>query len=67
MVPLPARGQSDCAARPFEAHGPSRYDVELPLCWRRSRQVGQVLAVPPQPLVVGAAGFVPEPCVLHPE
>ena len=26
-----------------------------------------MLTAPPQPLVVGSDGFVPEPCVLHPE
>ncbi|MFI5758983.1 hypothetical protein [Streptomyces sp. NPDC051569] len=52
---------------PFNAHGPSRYDLELHLRWRRSWQVGPVLTAPPQPPVVGSDGFVPEPCVLHPE
>ncbi|MFD7033540.1 hypothetical protein ACFWAR_36495 [Streptomyces sp. NPDC059917] len=52
---------------PFNAHGPSRYDVELHLRWRRSWEVAEVLAAPPRPLVVGSDGFLPEPCVLHPE
>ncbi|MEU1077265.1 MULTISPECIES: hypothetical protein [unclassified Streptomyces] len=52
---------------PFNAHGPSRYDLELHLRWRRSWEVGEVLSAPPQPPVVGSDGFVPEPCVLHPE
>ncbi|MEU1827101.1 MULTISPECIES: hypothetical protein [Streptomyces] len=26
-----------------------------------------MLTAPPQPLIVGSDGFVPEPCVLHPE
>ncbi|GAA1186171.1 hypothetical protein F4556_007198 [Kitasatospora gansuensis] len=52
---------------PFDAHGPGRYDLELHLRWRRSWEVGEVLAEPPQPQVVGFDGFVPEPCVLHPE
>ncbi|WP_344627957.1 hypothetical protein [Kitasatospora arboriphila] len=52
---------------PFNAHGPGRYDLELHLRWRRSWEIGEVLAAPPQPPVVGSDGFVPEPCVLHPE
>ncbi|MGW7674038.1 hypothetical protein ACWGJX_44340 [Streptomyces sp. NPDC054775] len=52
---------------PFNAHGPGRYGLELHSRWRRSWEVGEVLTAPPQPLVVGADGFVPEPCVLHPE
>ncbi|WP_262056262.1 hypothetical protein [Streptomyces sp. STR69] len=68
---LPA-GPGDCDLLqvfwcPFNAHGPGRYDLELHLRWRRSWQVGEVLTAPPQPLVVGSDGFVPEPCVLHPE
>jgi hypothetical protein len=34
---------------------------------RWSREAGEVPVAPPQPLVVGAGGLVPEPCVLHPE
>lgn len=30
-------------------------------------EVGEGLTTPPQPLVVGSDGFLPEPCVLHPE
>jgi hypothetical protein len=52
---------------PFNTHGPGRYDLELHLRWRRSWEVDEVLTAPPQPLVVGSDGFVPEPCVLHPE
>ncbi|MER5372980.1 hypothetical protein [Streptomyces sp. NPDC002553] len=68
---LPA-GPDDCDLLqvfwcPFNAHGPSRYDLNLHLRRRRSWEVGQVLTTPPQPLVVGSDGFVPEPCVLHPE
>ncbi|RKE23616.1 hypothetical protein [Streptomyces sp. TLI_171] len=36
----------------------------LHLRWRRSRAIGELLAAPP---AVGYDGFVPEPCVLHPE
>ncbi|GAA0273433.1 hypothetical protein GCM10010302_08790 [Streptomyces polychromogenes] len=68
---LPA-GPGDCDLLqvfwcPFAAHGPGRYDLALHLRWRRSWEVGEVLAAPPQPSVVGADGFLPEPCVLHPE
>ncbi|MFI2302104.1 hypothetical protein ACH5AL_25140 [Actinacidiphila glaucinigra] len=71
-VPDMPPGPKDCDLLqvfwcPFDAHGPSRYDLNLHLRWRQSWEVGDVLAVPPQPLVVGSAGFVPEPCVLHPE
>ncbi|GAA1367813.1 hypothetical protein GCM10009612_53660 [Streptomyces beijiangensis] len=52
---------------PFDAHGPSGYGMLLHLRWRRSAEVGEVLASPPQPQVVGYDGYVPEPCVLHPE
>ncbi|MBW5254626.1 hypothetical protein JGS39_37680 [Streptomyces sp. P01-B04] len=68
---LPA-GPGDCDLLqvfwcPFNAHGPGRYDLELHLRWRRSWEVGEVLTAPPQPLVVGSDGFLPEPCLLHPE
>ncbi|MEV7526779.1 hypothetical protein [Streptomyces sp. NPDC091371] len=71
VTDLPA-GPADCDLLqvfwcPFNAHGPGRYDLELHLRWRRSWEVGEVLATPPEPLVVEAARFVPEPCVLHPE
>ncbi|MFE0641630.1 hypothetical protein ACFW2Y_08470 [Streptomyces sp. NPDC058877] len=52
---------------PFGVHGPGRYGLKLHLRWRRSWGVGEVLAAAPQPRVVGSDGFVPEPCVLHPE
>ncbi|MFD9337188.1 hypothetical protein ACFWBF_22705 [Streptomyces sp. NPDC060028] len=52
---------------PFDAHGLTRYDMLLHLHWRNSAEAGDVLAEPPQPPVVGYAGYVPEPCVLHPE
>ncbi|MFJ9795895.1 hypothetical protein [Streptomyces sp. NPDC101145] len=68
---LPA-GPDDCDLLqvfwcPSNAHGPSQSDLELHLRWRRSWEVGDVLAIPPQPPVAGSDGFVPEPCVLHPE
>ncbi|MEU6679065.1 hypothetical protein [Streptomyces sp. NPDC046925] len=52
---------------PFDAHGRYRCELLVHLRWRRSAEVGEVLASPPQPPVVGSAGYVPEPCVLHPE
>ncbi|MFH9089410.1 hypothetical protein [Streptomyces sp. NPDC017673] len=68
---LPA-GPDDCDLLqvfwcPFTAHGPTGYGLELHLRWRRSREVGRVLTAPPQPPVIGSDGFLPEPCVLHPE
>ncbi|MFF3849084.1 hypothetical protein [Streptomyces sp. NPDC002328] len=52
---------------PFQAHGPGRYEPLLHLRWRRSAEVGELLDPPPLPLLVGQEGYVPEPCVLHPE
>ncbi|MGW0961320.1 hypothetical protein ACWD4K_20325 [Streptomyces gelaticus] len=52
---------------PFDAHGPSGHGLLLHPRWRRSAEVGEVLEIPPQPQVVGFAGYVPEPCVLRPE
>ncbi|MEV8093096.1 hypothetical protein [Kitasatospora sp. NPDC085879] len=68
---LPA-GPDDCDLLqvfwcPFDAHGPSRSGMLLDLRWRRSWEVTEVLAAPPLPEVVGHQGYVPEPCVLHPE
>ncbi len=68
---LPA-GPDDCDGLQvfwclFNAHRPSRYDLELHLHWRRSLEVGEALATPSQPLVVRPDGFVPEPCELHTE
>lgn len=71
-VPDLTGGPDDCDLLqvfwcPFDAHGPGRYGMLLDLRWRRSAEVGEVLARPPQPQVVGFEGYVPEPCVLHPE
>ncbi|MFF9158444.1 hypothetical protein ACF1AB_40175 [Streptomyces sp. NPDC014846] len=68
---LPA-GPDDCDLLqvfwcPFDAHGPTGHGMLLDLRWRRSWEVDHVLAKPPQPQVVGFDGYVPEPCVLHPE
>ncbi|MET7289911.1 hypothetical protein [Streptomyces sp. NPDC005573] len=52
---------------PFDAHGPSGYGMLLDLRWRRSAEVTDVMTRPPWPEVVGFDGYVPEPCVLHPE
>lgn len=68
---LPA-GPNDCDLLqvfwcPFDAHGPTGYGMLLDLRWRRSQDVAEVVTAPPQPQVVGFEGYVPEPCVLHPE
>ncbi|MET9436638.1 hypothetical protein [Streptomyces sp. NPDC006551] len=52
---------------PFDRHGRTGHGMSLHLRWRRSSEVAEVLAAPPRPAVVGFAGYVPEPCVLHPE
>jgi hypothetical protein len=52
---------------PFDRHGDSGYGLALDLRWRRSREVAETLAEPPQPQVIGYQGYLPEPCVLHPE
>ncbi|MFF1922177.1 hypothetical protein ACFVW8_16615 [Streptomyces sp. NPDC058221] len=52
---------------PFDAHGHGGYGMALHLRWRRSWETGEALTAPPQPPVVGSDGYVPEPCVLHPE
>lgn len=51
---------------PFEVHGPDR-TIDVVLKWRCSRDVDEVLAVIPEPVVVGRAECVPNTCVLHPE
>lgn len=68
---LPA-GPGDCDLLqvfwcPFDAHGPTGHGMLLDLRWRRSWEVTDVLVAPPLPQVVGFVGYVPEPCVLHPE
>ncbi|CAM5582658.1 hypothetical protein SGRIM128S_04024 [Streptomyces griseomycini] len=52
---------------PFDAHGPTGHGLLLDLRRRRSWEVAEVMTAPPQPQVVGSEGYVPEPCVLHPE
>ncbi|MET7483476.1 hypothetical protein [Streptomyces sp. NPDC005538] len=71
-VPDLLAGPDDCDLLqllwcPFERHGESGYGLALELRWRRSWEVAEVLASPPQPQVVGSPGFVAEPCMLHPE
>ncbi|MGN5379080.1 hypothetical protein ACQ4WX_22175 [Streptomyces lasalocidi] len=71
IADLPA-GPDDCDLLqvfwcPFDAHGPTGHSMLLDLRWRRSWEVTEVQTSPPQPLVVGYEGYVPEPCVLHPE
>lgn len=51
---------------PFDAHGfPRTPGVHLK--WRKASERRELLTEPPSPAVVGDAGYVPEPCVLHPE
>jgi hypothetical protein len=51
---------------PFEVHGPER-TMDVVLRWRRSEDVTDVLTHIPEPVVVGRAECVPNPCVLDPE
>ncbi|MFJ2762591.1 hypothetical protein [Streptomyces prasinus] len=52
---------------PFDAHGPTGHGMLLDLRRRRSWEVTEARTSPPRPQVVGFEGYVPEPCVLHPE
>ncbi|WP_086824916.1 hypothetical protein [Streptomyces sp. NRRL B-24572] len=51
---------------PFDAHH-GKHEPAVVLRWRRSDEVGEVLADQPEPVVVGSEGYVPSPCVLDPE
>ncbi|MFI8093147.1 hypothetical protein ACIF9R_33360 [Streptomyces sp. NPDC086080] len=51
---------------PFDAHG-GLHQPAVELRWRRSDEVGEGLGDQPEPEVVGSEGYVPSPCVLHPE
>jgi hypothetical protein len=51
---------------PFEVHGPDR-TIDVVLKWRRSQEVGDILADIPEPVVVGRKECVPNTCVLDPE
>jgi hypothetical protein len=71
-IPDLPKGPDDCDLLqvfwcPFDAHGPTGHGMLLDLRRRRSWEVTEVQTSPPQPQVVGSAGYVPEPCVLHPE
>ncbi|WP_345695270.1 hypothetical protein [Kitasatospora terrestris] len=52
---------------PFYLHGPNRLELEPRLYWRRSGEVGDVLAPAPRPEVAGPGSAFAGPCVLHPE
>ncbi|MEU3554170.1 hypothetical protein [Streptomyces fragilis] len=56
-------------ACPFDAHGRSGHGTKVHVHWRHSAEAaGAEVADPqPEPEVVGFDGYVPEPCVLHPE
>ncbi|GAA3063396.1 hypothetical protein GCM10017562_31090 [Streptomyces roseofulvus] len=51
---------------PFDAHH-GRHEPAVVLRRRRSADVTDALAEQPEPVVVGAKGYVPSPCVLDPE
>ncbi|MFD9407811.1 hypothetical protein ACFWBN_12465 [Streptomyces sp. NPDC059989] len=52
---------------PFDAHGPTGAGMYVHLRWRRAAEVREVLTEQPAPGAVGFDGYVPSPCVLHPE
>lgn len=52
---------------PFDAHGPTGYGMYTHLRWRRAAEVREPTADLPAPGAVGFDGYLPEPCVLHPE
>ncbi|MFG3258757.1 hypothetical protein [Streptomyces sp. NPDC048172] len=52
---------------PFDRHGRTGYGMSLDVRWRDAAAVTDVLAEQPLPPVVGYEGYVPAPCVLHPE
>ncbi|MCF3136873.1 hypothetical protein IPZ69_42490 [Streptomyces olivochromogenes] len=51
---------------PFDGHG-SPPCPRVHLVWRTSADVGEILAEPACPAVVGDEDYVPEPCALAPE
>ncbi|MBO0917762.1 hypothetical protein OIE64_22585 [Streptomyces brevispora] len=51
---------------PFDGHH-GRHEPAVTLVWRRSSEAGGVLAVQPEPEVVGSEGYVPASCTLDPE
>ncbi|WP_030716168.1 hypothetical protein [Streptomyces sp. NRRL S-237] len=52
---------------PFDAHGPTGYGMYTHLRWRRAAEVREPAAERPAPGAVGFDGYLPEPCLLHPE
>ncbi|WP_323145269.1 hypothetical protein [Streptomyces sp. NBC_01565] len=52
---------------PFDRHGPTGHGMHLHLRWRSCAEVREPLAEQPEPELVGSEGYLPEPCVLHPE
>ncbi|GFH38508.1 hypothetical protein [Streptomyces pacificus] len=52
---------------PFEAHGPRGNAFDVVLKWRHQADVKDVLASRPEPVVIGRAQGLPDPCVLDPE
>ncbi|MEV7557553.1 hypothetical protein [Streptomyces sp. NPDC089795] len=52
---------------PFDAHGPTGYGMYTHLRWRRAAEVRVPATERPAPGAVGFDGYLPEPCVLHPE
>ncbi|MFE9481981.1 hypothetical protein ACFYNM_25655 [Streptomyces spororaveus] len=52
---------------PFDAHGPTGYGMYVHLRWRRAAEVREPTAERPAPGAVGFDGYLPEPCLLHPE
>jgi hypothetical protein len=56
-------------ACPFDAHGGTGHGMKVQIHWRDSAEVAEAETANPQPEpeVVGFDGYVPEPCVLHPE
>ncbi|MFG2341810.1 hypothetical protein [Streptomyces yangpuensis] len=52
---------------PFDRHGETGRAMHVELRWQRSDAVTDPLTEQPEPEVVGYEGYVPAPCVLHPE
>ncbi|MBZ9599815.1 hypothetical protein K7B06_32720 [Streptomyces erythrochromogenes] len=52
---------------PFDLHGPTGSGMHVRLRWRRSAEVRAILAPQPEPARAGFEGYLPAPCVLHPE
>ncbi|MEV7770028.1 hypothetical protein [Kitasatospora sp. NPDC086791] len=51
---------------PFDAHGED-HKIDVRLIWRNSAEVTDPLREPPRLTVVGTDGYLPEPCLAHPE